>query len=64
MSTIKYNDNKIGDQIDISARNGSNIGLEYRFPRLIVGAGFLQRGSKLKEATTINIGGIYLKTKP
>ena len=58
MSTIKYNDNKIGDQIDISARNGSNIGLEYRFPRLIVGAGFLQRGSKLKEATTINIGGI------
>ena len=58
MSTIKYNDNKIGNQIDISAQNGSNIGLEYRFPRLIVGAGFLQRGSKLKEATTINIGGV------
>ena len=58
MSTIKYNDNKIGNQIDISAQNGSNIGLEYRFPRLIVGVGFLQRGSKLKEATNINIGGV------
>ena len=58
MSTIKYNDNKIGNQIDISAQNGSNIGLEYRFPRLIVGAAYLQRGSKLKQATTMNIGGI------
>ena len=58
MSTIKYNDNKIDDQIDISPRNGSYIGLEYRLPRLIVGASFLQRGSKLKQATTMSIGGI------
>ena len=58
MSTIKYNDDKINNQIDISPRNGSNIGLEYRFPRLIVGATYLQRGSKLKQATTMNIGGI------
>ena len=58
MSKIEYNDDDISKQIDIDSRNGFNIGLEYRFPRLIVGAGFLQRGSKLKEATTINIGGI------
>ena len=58
MSKIEYNDDDISKQIDIDSRSGFNIGLEYRFPRLIVGAGFLQRGSKLKEATTINIGGI------
>ena len=58
MSTIKYNDNKIDDKIDISPRNGSYIGLEYRLPRLIVGASLLQRGSKLKQATTMSIGGI------
>ena len=58
MSTIKYNDDKINNQIDISPRNGSYIGLEYRFPRLIVGATYLQRGSKLKQATSMNIGGI------
>ena len=58
MSTIKYNDNKINDKIDISSRNGSYFGLEYRLPRLIVGASFLQRGSKLKQATTMSIGGI------
>ena len=58
MSTIKYNDDKINNQIDISPRNGSYNGLEYRFPRIIVGAAYLQRGSKLKQATTMNIGGI------
>ena len=58
MSTIKYNDDKINNQIDISPRNGSNIGLEYRFRRFIIGATYLQRGSKLKQATTMNIGGI------
>jgi len=58
MSTIKYNDDKINNQIDISPQNGSYIGLEYRFRRFIIGTGFLQRGSKLKQATTMNIGGI------
>jgi len=58
MSTIKYNDDKINNQIDISPQNGSYIGLEYRFPRFIIGASFLQRGSKLKQATSMNIGGI------
>ena len=58
MSTIKYNDDEINNQIDISPQNGSYIGLEYRFPRFIIGAGFLQRGSKLKQATSMNIGGI------
>jgi len=63
MSTINYNDNKINDQFDISPRNGSYIGLEYRFSRLIVGAGFLERGFKIKQATTTNIGGTDYKSE-
>ena len=58
ISTVKYNDDKINNQIDMSPRNGSYIGLEYRFPRLIVGAGFLQRGFKPKQAITMNINYI------
>jgi len=58
MSTIKYNDDKINDQIDFSLRNGTYIGLEYRFPRLIVGAALLQRGFEPKRATTVNINYI------
>ncbi|MEE3152577.1 MAG: hypothetical protein VX279_01180, partial [Candidatus Neomarinimicrobiota bacterium] len=63
MSTIKYNDDKINNQIDISPRNGSYIGLEYRFSRLIVGAGFLERGFKFKQATTMNFADIDYKSE-
>ena len=34
------------------------IGFEYHYPRLIFGLRYLQRGSELKQATTLNIGGV------
>ena len=57
-STLKYNLNQINDRIDISTRKGLNIGFEYHYPRLIFGLRYLQRGSELKQATTLNIGGV------
>ena len=57
-STIKYNNTDLNDQIDISPRNGSSFGVEYRSSHFIFGAGFTQRGSKLKQNSTINIGGV------
>ena len=58
LSKINYNDNKINDQNDIASLIGSNIGIEYRFPKFIIGTTLIQRGSKLKQRTTTNIGGI------
>jgi len=63
MSTVKYNDDKKNDQFDITPRNGTYIGFEYRFPRLIVGAGFLERGFKFKQATTMNYANIDYKSE-
>ena len=57
-STIKYNNADLNNQIDISPRNGSSFGVEYRFSRFIFGIGFDQRGSKLKQNSIINIGGV------
>ena len=57
-STLKYNLNQINDRIDISTRKGLNIGFEYHYPKLIFGLRYLQRGSELKQATTLNIGGV------
>jgi len=56
MSTIRFNLDK--QIIDISPQDGFNFGLEYHFPRFIFGAGFLQRGSKLKSTMFTNIAGI------
>ena len=58
LSKINYNDNKINDQNDITSLIGSSIGIEYRFPKFIIGTTLIQRGSKLKQRTTTNIGGV------
>ena len=57
-STIQYNNADLNNQLDISPRNGSSFGVEYRSARFMFGAGFTQRGSKLKQNSTINIGGV------
>ena len=57
-STLEYNLNQNNDRIDISTRRGLNLGFEYHYPRLIFGLKYLQRGSELKQATTLNIGGV------
>ena len=57
-STIQYNNADLNNQIDISPRNGSSFGVEYRSSRFMFGASFTQRGSKLKQNSTINIGGV------
>ena len=53
MSTIKYNDNNINSQNDISTLNSTNIGLEYHFSRFNIGANLIQRGAKLKRDAII-----------
>ena len=53
MSTIKYNDNNINSQNDISTLNSTNIGLEYHFSRFNIGANLFQRGAKLKRDAII-----------
>jgi len=57
-STIQYNNADLNNQIDISPRNGSSFGVEYRSSRFMFGASFTQRGSKLKQNSTINTGGV------
>ena len=57
-STIKYNNADLDNRIDISPRNGSSFGIEYRYSKIIFGASFTQRGSKLKQNSAINIGGV------
>ena len=57
-STIKYNNTDLSNQIDITPRNGSTFGIEYRFSKIIIGASFTQRGSKLKQNSTMNNGGV------
>jgi len=53
MSTIKYNDNNINSQNDISTLNSTNIGLEYHFSRFNIGVNLIQRGAKLKRDAII-----------
>ena len=60
-SQIKYNNNNINDRINISYRNGFNIGFEYPISRFIAGASYIQRGSKLEDNTLLNIGGVDYK---
>ena len=60
-SQIKYNDNTINDRINISSRNGFNIGFEYPISRFIAGVSYLQRGSKLDANTLLDIGGVDYK---
>ena len=60
-SQIKYNDNTINDRININSRSGFNIGFEYPISRIIAGASYLQRGSKLEDNTLLNIGGVDYK---
>ena len=60
-SKIQYNDNTINNRINISSRNGFNIGFEYPISRFIAGVSYLQRGSKLEDNTLLNIGGVDYK---
>ena len=60
-SQIKYNNNDINDRINISSRNGFNIGFEYPISRFVAGASYIQRGSKLEDNTLLNIGGVDYK---
>ena len=53
MSTIKYNDNNINSQNDISSLNSTNIGLEYHFSRFNIGVNLIQRGTRLKRDAMI-----------
>ena len=57
-STIKYNQNNINENVNFNSHRGLNIGIEYRFPKVIAGFGYFQRGSGLSRATKLNIGGI------
>ena len=57
-STIKYNNADLNNRTNISPRNGSSFGVEYRSSRFMFGASFTQRGSKLKQNSIINIGGV------
>ena len=57
-STIKYNQDNINENVNFNFHRGSNIGIEYRFPKIIAGFGYFQRGSSLSRATNLNIGGI------
>ena len=57
-STIKYNQNNINESVNFNFHRGLNIGIEYRFPKIIAGFGYFQRGSSLSRATKLNIGGI------
>ena len=57
-SKIKYKQNNINENVNFSFNRGLNIGIEYRFPKIIAGFGFFQRGSGLSRATMLNIGGI------
>ena len=57
-STIKYNEKNINENVNFNSHRGLNIGIEYRFPKIIAGFGYFQRGSGLSRATKLNIGGI------
>tara|TARA_B100001564_G_C20635861_1_gene669677 strand:- start:387 stop:1724 length:1338 start_codon:yes stop_codon:yes gene_type:complete len=57
-STIKYNQDNINENVNFNSHRGLNIGIEYRFPKIIAGFGYFQRGSGLSRATKLNIGGI------
>ena len=57
-STIKYNQNNINEDVNFNSHRGLNIGIEYRFPKVIAGFGYFQRGSGLSRTTILNIGGI------
>ena len=57
-STIKYNQDNINESVNFNFHRGLNIGIEYRFPKIIAGFGYFQRGSSLSRATKLNIGGI------
>ena len=46
-SKIKYNQNNINENVNFNFHRGLNIGIEYRFPKIIAGCGFFQRGSGL-----------------
>ena len=63
MSTIKYNDNKINSQNDISTLNSTNIGLEYHFSGFNIGANLIQRGTKLKRDAIIATAAGDLKAE-
>jgi len=53
MSTIRYNDNNINSQNEISTLNSTNIGIEYDFSLFNIGANLIQRGSKLRRDAII-----------
>ena len=57
MSKIKFKDNNnpLGN-LDNKYKGGFNIGLEKHIGNLIVGASFLQRGSKLKDSFSFTSG--------
>ena len=57
MSKIKFKDdnNPLGN-LDNEYKGGFNIGLEKHVGNLIVGASFLQRGSKLKDSYSFGSG--------
>ena len=57
-STIKYNQDNTNENVNFNFHRGLNIGIEYRFPKVIAGCGYFQRGSGLSRATKLNIGGI------
>jgi len=57
-STIKYNQDNTNENVNFNFHRGLNIGIEYRFPKIIAGFGYFQRGSGLSRATKLNIGGI------
>ena len=46
-STINYNQDNLNKNINFSSYRGLNIGIEYRFPKIIAGFGYFQRGSSL-----------------